>query len=116
MTCGGQRGLHVGDAGRDRPGGDEFVAFGRGPSRPDQRSARDHQGLAGAGQAGGKGLDGPGVGPRGRLGHAGHDEGQVDDAVAAGGTGAQHVDVVQVAAQHLGAQAGDGLGGAVRAG
>ena len=113
---GREGGLHVDDAGRDGPGGDEFVAFGRGPSGPDERSARDHQGLAGAGEAAGKRLDGPGVGPRRSLGHAGHDEGQVDDAVAAEGTGAQHAGVVQVAAQHLGAQAGDCLGGGVRVG
>ena len=61
-------------------------------------------------------LDGPGVGPRRSLGHAGHDEGQVDDAVAVEGAGAQHAGVVQVAAQHLGAHAGDGCGGGVRAG
>jgi hypothetical protein len=40
----------------------------------------------------------------------------MDDAVAVEGTGAQHIDVVQVAAQHLGAQVGHGLGGGVRAG
>ncbi len=101
----GQGGLQVGDAGRDGPGGDEFVAFGRGPAGCDQRCAGDHQGLARAGQAAGQRLDGPGVGPRRRLGHAGHDEGQVDDAVAVEGTGAQHVGVVKVAAQHLGLQA-----------
>ena len=56
----------------------------------------------------GERLDGPGVGPRRGLGHAGHDEGQVDDAVAVEGAGAQHVGVVQVAAQHLGAHVGDG--------
>jgi predicted MFS family arabinose efflux permease len=108
---GGQRGLHVGDAGRDGPGGDEFVAFGRGPAGPDERSARDHHGLAGASQAGGERLDGPGIGPRRSLGHAGHDEGQVDDAVAAERTRAKHIGVIQVAAQHLGAHAGDGRGG-----
>ena len=45
-----------------------------------------------------------------------HDEGQVDDAVAVEGAGAQHVGVVQVTAQHLGAHVGDCLGGGVRAG
>ena len=40
----------------------------------------------------------------------------MDDAVAVEGTGAQHVGVVQVAAQYLGAHVGDGFGGGVRAG
>ena len=73
---GSQRSLHVGDAGRDGPGGDEFVAFGRDSSGPDERSARAHQGLAGRGEAGGKRLDGPGIGLRRSLAHAGHDDGQ----------------------------------------
>jgi hypothetical protein len=44
-----------------------------------------------------------GVGLSRSLAHAGHDEGQVDEAVAVEGTGAQNVDVVEVAAQHVGA-------------
>ena len=43
-------------------------------------------------------------------------EGQVDDAVAVEGPGAQDGGVVHVAAQHLGAKVGDRLGGGVRAG
>jgi len=39
--------------------------------------------------------------------------GKVDDAVAVEGSGAQYVDVVQVAAQHVGTHAGDRLGGGV---
>jgi hypothetical protein len=40
----------------------------------------------------------------------------VDDAVAVERPGPQRAGVVQVAAQHLGAQVGDRLGGGVRAG
>jgi len=95
---------------------DEFVAFGRGSAGYHERCARDHHGLAGAGESGDKRLDGLGIGPRRSLAHAGHDEGEVDDAVAVEGAGAQHVGVVQVAAQHLGAHVGDCFGGGVRAG
>ena len=76
----------------------------------------DHQGLAGAGEAADERLDGLGVGlcpvhlANGVL------EGQVDDAVAVEGPGAQDGGVVHVAAQHLGAKVGDRLGGGVRAG
>ena len=114
-VCGSEGGLHVGDAGRDWPGGDEFVAFGRGSAGCHERGARDHQGLAGAGESGDKRLDGSGIGPRRSLAHAGHDEGEMDDAVAVEGTRAQHVGVVQVTAQNVGAHVGDCLGGGVRA-
>ena len=80
------------------------------------RCAGDQHGLAGTGKAGGKRLDGLGIGPRRSLAHAGHDEGEVNDAVAVEGAGAQHAGVVQVAAQDIGAHVGDGLGGGVRAG
>jgi hypothetical protein len=54
------------------------------------------------------------VGPGRGLGRARDDEGQVDDAVAVQAADTQHA--VQVAAQHLRAQADDGPGGGVRAG
>jgi hypothetical protein len=68
-------------------------------------------GLAGAGEGGGECLDGRGVGAHRRLkaGPAG-DEGQMDDAVAVEGAGAQHVGVGKVAAQDIGTHVGDSRG------
>ncbi len=43
-------------------------------------------------------------------------EGQVDDAVGLGGGGRQTVEVVEIAAAHLGAERRHGLGGGLRAG
>jgi hypothetical protein len=66
-VCGCERGPHVGDAGRDGPGDDEFVALGRGASGRNQRSSRDHEGLAGVLQSSGERLDGLGIIARTRL-------------------------------------------------
>ena len=44
------------------------------------------------------------------------DEREVDDPVAAGSSGAQDVQIVQVAAEYLGSRGGDSGGGGVRPG
>ena len=43
-------------------------------------------------------------------------EGEVDHAVGLSGGGPQTVEVVEIAAAHLGAERGDGLSGCIRAG
>ena len=74
-----------------------------------ERSGRDDQRPVAAREDGADGLDGQQVGPR-RLFHPGEVVvvAEVDDAVAGGRAGAQAVEVVQIAAQNLGAKAGNG--------
>jgi hypothetical protein len=72
------------------------------------RSRGDDQGLAGTLERAAHRLDGAPVGGDRRL-EVGEvvDEREVDDPVGAGGSGAHGVQVVQVAAEHLGSGGGD---------
>jgi len=84
-------------------GGDELVAFGRESSGPDERSARDHQGLAGAARLVANvsmALASVCVAASLTLGTT---KARWMTPSLVEGTGAQHVEVVQVATQHLGA-------------
>jgi hypothetical protein len=116
FICGCEGGLHIPDARGDRSLGDELVALGGRTTGRHDRSTGDQHRLTGPGERGSERLDGFGVGLGRGLADAGHDEGQVNDAVAVERAGAQHLRVIEVAAQHLGAHVGDGPGGGVRAG